>query len=71
MEAVQYFIRQKEFNSALRYVQLSENPVKAKTEQKQIATGFAQNGLTPGSRLLQDPAFAYFAKVWRKQKSEE
>jgi len=69
-EAVHYFIRQKEFASALRYLQLSENPAKAKAEQKQIATGFAQNGLTPGSRLLQDPAFAYFAKAWRKHKSK-
>ncbi len=68
MEAVHYFIRQKEFTLALQYLQLSENPDKAKAEQKQIAMGFAQNGLAPDSRLLQDPAFAYFAKVWRKRK---
>ncbi len=68
MEAVHYFIRQKEFTSALRYLQLYENPIRAKTEQKQIATGFVHNGLTPDSRLLQDPAFTYFAKVWRKRK---
>jgi len=49
---------------------LPENPVRAKTEQKQIATGFVHNGLTPDSRLLQDSAFAYFAKVWRKHKSD-
>ncbi len=68
METVQYFIRQKEFARALRYLQLSENPAKAKVEQKQIALGFAQNKRTPDSRLLQDPAFACFAKVWRKRK---
>jgi len=70
MEAVHYFIRQKEFTRALRYLQLSENPVKAKAEQKQIAMGFAQNGLTPDSRLLQDPTFACFAKIWHKHMSD-
>lgn len=68
-EAAHYFIRQKEYARALHYLQLSENPAKAKAEQKQIAMGFAQNGLAPDSRLLQNPSFAYFAKVWRKRKS--
>ncbi len=66
MEAVRYFIQKKEYDHALRYLQLSENPAKAKTEQKQIALGMAHTEFTPESRQLQTPAFACFAKTYRK-----
>lgn len=70
MNAVHYFIRKKDFASALLYLQLSKDPAKAKAEQKQIALGFAHSGLTPGSYILGNASFGYFTKTYLRVKKE-
>ncbi len=71
MEAVHYFIQNKEFAKALRYLQLSKNAADAKTEQKQIALGFVAQNMTPQYRLLTQPAWVHFAKAYRKALSSK
>ncbi len=66
MEAVQYFIQNKAFAEALRYLQLSGNVAKAKSQQKQIALGFVSKNIRPQSLILTQPEWAYFAKTYRK-----
>ncbi len=66
IKAVHYFIRNKNFAEALRYLKLSENPAQAKTEQKQIARGYVKKGIIPQDRLLEYPELAVFAKTYRK-----
>ena len=66
MEAVQYFIQNKAFAKALRYLQLSGNVAKAKSQQKQIALGLANKSIQPRSLFLTQPEWAYFAKMYRK-----
>ena len=66
LEAVHYFIQNKEFAEALRYLQLSGNAANAKSEQKQIALGFTSKSIRPQSLFLTQPAWAYFAKTYRK-----
>jgi len=71
MEAVHYFIQNYEFSKALRYFQLSGNVAKAKSEQKQIALGLVSNNIQPRSLFLSQPAWAYFAKIYRKALSSK
>ena len=66
LEAVHYFIQNKEFSEALRYLELSGNPGKAKAEQKKIAEGFAGQNLLPRQDILKDPAWSVFTKAYRK-----
>lgn len=66
MEAVHFFIQNKEFAEALRYLQLSGNAANAKSEQKQIALGFVSKSIRPQSPFLTQPAWAYFAKTYQK-----
>lgn len=66
MEAVHYFIQNKAFAEALRYLQLSGNIAKAKSQQKQIAMGLANKGIQPRSLFLTQPEWASFAKMYRK-----
>jgi len=71
MEAVYYFIQNKEFGEALRYLQLSENAANAKSEQKQIALGFVREDIQPGSLFLTQPEWEYFTKTYRKALSSK
>lgn len=66
IKTVHYFIRNKNFTEALRYLQLSENPAKAKTEQKQIAREFVKTGILPQDTLFEEPELAVFARTYRK-----
>jgi hypothetical protein len=71
LEAVHYFIQNKEFAEALRYLQLSGNAANAKLEQKQIALGFVSKSIRPQSLFLTQPAWVYFAKTYRKALSSK
>lgn len=71
LEAVHYFIQNKEFAEALHYLQLLGNTANAKSEQKQIALGFVSKNIRPQSLLLTQPAWAYFAKTYRKALSSK
>ncbi len=71
LEAVRYFIQNKEFAEALRYLQLLGNATNTKLEQKQIALGFVSKSIQPQSLFLAQPAWAYFAKTYRKALSSK
>ncbi len=66
LEAVHYFIQNKEFAKALHYLQLLGNTANAKLEQKQIAMGMVRKNIRPQSHFLTQPAWASFAKTYRK-----
>ena len=66
MEAVHYFIQNKKYGKALRYLQLSRNLADTKAEQKQLAEGFVTQNLVPGQDILNNPLWKTFAKTYRK-----
>lgn len=66
LEAVRYFAHNGDFKTALRYLLLLSHPAQAKDEQKLIAAGFVQQNRVPEQKVLNNPAFALFAKTYWK-----
>jgi hypothetical protein len=64
LTAMRYFIRQKDFSTALKYLLVLKNPAKAKTEQKQIAAGYVSKKQIPKKAILDNPDFSVFSKAY-------
>ena len=69
--AVGYYLQHKSFETAFRFLQLLEHPELAKREQRSIAAGFAGQNRIPPQEILQNPAFATFAKAYTKALAEK
>ncbi len=71
LAAVEYYLQQKSFETAFRFLKLLEHPELTKREQRSIATGFVQQNRIPPQEILQNPAFATFAKAYAKALAEK